>query len=72
MTKVNQNESNMIFNSQQEKCCALTTKNNRCKMKVKEMCKDGAWHGVCLCQLHYNMVPFIRTIYHENPHTSPK
>ena len=31
-----QNESNVIVNSQEPMCCAITTKNTRCKMKVVE------------------------------------
>ncbi len=60
------NESNVIVNSKERTCSALTTKNNRCKMKVKCIGKDGAWHGIALCQLHYDMVPNIKTIYHSN------
>ena len=62
-----QNESNVIVNSQEPMCCAITTKNTRCKMKVKWKGNEGAWHGVCLCQRHYNMgLQNIRTIYDSN------
>lgn len=62
-----QNESNVIVNSQEYICTAITTKNTRCKMKAKWRGNEGAWHGVCLCQRHYNMgLENIITIYHAD------
>ena len=73
METINQTESNVIVNSQEHICCALTTKNNRCKMKAKWVGNEGAWHGVGLCQRHYNMgLENIRTIYHTNANPYPK
>ena len=73
METINQTESNIVVNSQEHICCALTTKNNRCKMKAKWVGKEGAWHGVGLCQRHYNMgLQNIRTIYHANSYPSAK
>jgi|TARA_B100000925_G_scaffold91714_1_gene66570 hypothetical protein len=62
-----QNDSNVIVNSQEYICTAITTKNTRCKMKAKWRGNEGAWHGVCLCQRHYNMgLENIITIYHAD------
>ena len=73
METINQTESNIVVNSQEHICCALTTKNNRCKMKAKWVGKEGEWHGVGLCQRHYNMgLQNIRTIYHANSYPSAK
>lgn len=73
METINQSESNVIVNSQEHICCALTTKNNRCKMKAKWVGNEGTWHGVGLCQRHYNMgLENIRTIYHKNANPYPK